>query len=621
MKQKKKCIVAVILTVCFFSGSVSASFAAGTSNVKSLAKGAGVSAAVRAQNATKNAAAENEAAASEKTANGQSVQTAEKNAEKASQSAETVLDLSGTPELSMGASFAAEAQNASEKITETYALSDYVNNDILVMYQNGDIQLLHCDSQAALAEKIAELEADKTVTCFQPNFSYESDASAAITADTYSSAQWALKNDGSFSGYRSRVNALENADVSAEKAWEYYTPKREAIIALVDTGVQSAHEELSGSFWTNDDEIAGNGVDDDGNGYIDDVNGWNFYNNNNNIYTGSTDSHGTHCAGTISAAKDNNAGIAGLADYSNIKIMTLKALGGSDGSGTTLSLTRAILYAEKKGAVICNLSLGTDSNDRLLYQVMKKSNMLFVVAAGNGDASGRGVNIDRNPSYPASYELDNIITVANLTASGALHSSSDYGMTSVDIAAPGTDIISTNVSGKYAYMTGTSMAAPFVSAAAALVYTANENLTLADTRNILLNTVKKDTLLTNKIATGGILDCGSAVAYAVTGETQDESGDADSDAALTPEEEENREENTNVKQPEPESSDDYRQPDKIPQYDFGGDPFRSISSPFDDGYFGGGWNSWNGWDSMWNGWNFRIEIPQFFQIIRWSIAS
>jgi subtilisin family serine protease len=382
------------------------------------------------------------------------------------------------------------------------------------------------------------------------------------------------------------VKSVSGVDISAEKAWKYYTPKRDVVIALIDTGVQYTHSDLSGSFWTNTNEIAGNGIDDDGNGYVDDVNGWNFFNNNNQVYTGETDAHGTHCAGTISAAKDNGEGIAGLADYDNIKIMTLKALGGSNGSGTTLSLARAIKYAEDNGASICNLSLGTETNDRILYSVMKNSKMLFVVAAGNGDGTGTGVDIDKRPTYPASYDIDNLITVANIEADGRIHSSSDYGKVSVDLAAPGTDIVSTTIGGKYAYMTGTSMAAPFVTAAAAMVYSTNSDLTLADTRNIILQTVKSDTSLTSKTSTGGMLDCGSAVAYAATGSTQSTDG----------------ENSIEVSNPSDTQQTTPAETAKQPQRDFNSDPFyRSDTTS-------GGMNGWYRW-------NFRIDFPQFFKVI------
>lgn len=583
MRKKFTTIIAAAMAMFMLAGSAQCAFAQGSSG----AKGAGVIAAA--------AAAEQEAeAASQESGTAGSADTGE-----SEDTAGDMLQGAETPELSTGQSFG-ESGNEADAEPAEYDLSDYENNEVLVMDQEGNVTLQTFDSEEALKDGLDVLAQDDSVALYQPNFTYESEAvSVSITDDSYSKDQWALENNGSFTGYRTRLAALKNADVDAEKTWKYYTPKRDVIIALVDTGVQTDHTELKGSFWVNEDEIPGNGKDDDGNGYVDDVNGWNFFNSSNKVYTGSTDAHGTHCAGTISAAKDNGEGISGLADYDNVKIMTLKALGGTEGSGTTLSLTRAIKYAEDNGASICNLSLGTETNDRLLYQTMKKSAMLFVVAAGNGNSAGTGIDIDKRPSYPASYDLDNIITVGNMKADGTLHESSDYGAVSVDLAAPGTDIISTAVNGKYSYMTGTSMAAPFVSAAAALVYSCNEELTLADTRQILLDTVKIDTAMKGKVATGGILDCGSAVAFAVTGDTQDEAGAGDAgdagNASGTP-----STGNTQTPSAQKPSGSQTQ-----PQRNFGSSPFEGIPFP------SGGLSVWTGW----GGWNIRMEIPQFYRII------
>ena len=150
-------------------------------------------------------------------------------------------------------------------------------------------------------------------------------------------------------------------------------------------------------------------------GYIDDVYGWNFYSGSNQVYTGSEDSHGTHGAGTIAAHADNGIGIAGIVRSDHVKVMAVKALGGWDGSGSTASIIRAIQYAEANGARICNLSLGSSRNDPALYRTIAASDMLFVVAAGND-----GADLELAPSYPASYHLDNLITVANLRYDGNL---------------------------------------------------------------------------------------------------------------------------------------------------------------------------------------------------------
>lgn len=430
--------------------------------------------------------------------------------------------------------------------------ADYPNDEVFVAYTDGTFEILSFETDEALSEGLGQLLQDETVTLIQPNYSYE--GGAVSVTDTLSGQQWALYNDGSFQmveeenrypvyenpfetpfapgkwmmpgnfnrpggfggmSYRQmtstqNISAVAGIDINAEDAWDIYDGgSRDVVVAVIDTGIDYNHEDLQGTLWTNTDEIAGNNKDDDGNGYIDDVYGWNFYNNNNKIYVNSTDeAHGTHGAGTIAATGNNEIGIAGIADSEHVKIMSLKALGGSDGSGSTASIIKAIQYAEANGASICNLSLGSITNDRALYQVMASSSMLFVVAAGND-----GTNSDRTPTYPASYDLENIISVANLNYNGSLHSSSNYGTASVDLAAPGSYILSTTPEDNYSYMTGTSMAAPMVTGAAAMLYSYHEDISLADVKEILLSTVTQLDTLTDSTRTGGMLNLGAAMAY------------------------------------------------------------------------------------------------------------
>ena len=374
-------------------------------------------------------------------------------------------------------------------------------------------------------------------------------AAAAVSLqanDVSASEQWAFYNDGSFYleeeknqyyvyddpfgepagpgawngwlGIRKTTeqkNAVSGIDINLAEAWEQYgTGTHGTIVAMIDTGVDPDHEDLKGALWVNADEIPDNGIDDDGNGYVDDVNGWNFYGNNNCIFSGEEDSHGTHGAGTILANTGNEKGVCGMVPGNQVKIMPLKMLGGSMGSGSTATLIRAIRYAEENGAMICNLSLATNVDDPVLYEVMKNSCMLFIVAAGNAQSLGEsGVNIDESPVYPAAYDLDNMIVVANLTCDGTLNSTSNYGRISVDLAAPGTNILSTAAGNRYGYMTGTSMAAPMVTGTAAMVYSAHDGIGMADVKEILLATVKPLESLSEVTATGGMLDAGAALSY------------------------------------------------------------------------------------------------------------
>ena len=143
--------------------------------------------------------------------------------------------------------------------------------------------------------------------------------------------------------------------------------------------------------------------------------------------------------------------------------------------------------------------------------MIKDSGMLFIVAAGNGDASGNGYSIDEQPMYPASFELDNIISVANLRFDGQLDRASNYGVRSVDLAAPGNYILSTITGNDYAYMSGTSMAAPMVTGTAAMLYSCDASLSLMDVRNRILQSARPIESLSGKVATGGMLDAGAAM--------------------------------------------------------------------------------------------------------------
>ncbi|MBE5989826.1 MAG: peptidase S8 [Paenibacillaceae bacterium] len=367
-------------------------------------------------------------------------------------------------------------------------------------------------------------------------------------SDEFSTYQWGLKNDGEFrlielvqkfkyvdnlysevnnggnlsipkpgpGNYESKVtHAVSGIDINIQPAWALYDQaqnKRSVIVAIIDTGIDINHQELRNAIWTNPGEIDGDGLDNDGNGYVDDIHGWNFYSNNNKVFSGSEDSHGTHAAGTISASR-GSYGIAGITDNNYVKIMPLKALGGKEGVGSPDAVIKAIKYAEEKGASICNLSMGTTGYSEELAQTMKNSHMLFVVSCGNGGVSGLGYNTDVYPVYPASLPYDNIISVANILFDGTLSKDSNYGAASVDIAAPGTYILSTIPDNSYGYMSGTSMAAPMVTGVAAMLYSYRTDISLGDVKNIILSSSRKLDTLSGKTASGGLLDAYSALTW------------------------------------------------------------------------------------------------------------
>ena len=282
---------------------------------------------------------------------------------------------------------------------------------------------------------------------------------------------------------------------------EYKTTDCGVKVVIIDTGVDINHEDLKDNIWINENEIAGNGIDDDGNGYIDDVNGWNFYSDNNVIYDENNpinEMHGTHVAGIISAEKDNNIGITGVAP--SAEIVPLKVF--QNGKAFTSDIIAAIKYAGSIGAKIVNCSWGSPEYNQALHDTIQNSGMLFICASGN-----EGKNIDVNPVYPASFDCPNIITVASLNRYGKLSGFSNYGVNNVDVAAPGESIISTLPGNKYGVLNGTSIASAFVSGEAALLYMKNDNEDINKVKSSIINTSDRLSSLADKVNGGFKINC------------------------------------------------------------------------------------------------------------------
>ncbi len=335
-----------------------------------------------------------------------------------------------------------------------------------------------------------------------------------ISGNVLMSGSWVDKSTEQADDVLQITEGMPGLDIGAEQAWEVYgqaTLRQPVIIALIDTGVDVGHPDLYPGIWRNPGEIPGDGIDNDGNGYIDDVYGWNFCDDNNIPYAGPEDDHGTHAAGTMIGSWDGK-GITGIADSNYVKVMVLKALG-ADGKGDSKDVIAAVQYAKENGARICNLSFGAPTYDPQLDAAIRDSGMLFVISAGNGDPSGAGLDIDETPVYPASFSAGNTITVANVVFDGSLHPSSNYGRGSVDIAAPGSYILSTTSGHGYGYMTGTSMAAPMVTGAAALIASCRPELSVTELKDAILTSVRKLDTMEGKVSTGGILDVYGAISY------------------------------------------------------------------------------------------------------------
>lgn len=320
--------------------------------------------------------------------------------------------------------------------------------------------------------------------------------------DSQFQQQWALRNEGQTGG-------TFDADIDATEAWDASTGTGSTIVAVIDTGVDYRHPDLAPNMWVNADEIPGDGIDNDNNGYVDDVHGYDFFNNDSDPLD--DHNHGTHVAGTIGAEGNDGIGIAGV--NWDVQIMALKFLG-ADGSGTTSDAIEAIRYAVDNGAHLSNNSWGGDPFSQAMFDAIRDArdaNHIFVAASGNGDFIGFGIDNDAQPFYPASYDLDNVVAVAATDHNDGVAIFSNYGLTSVDLGAPGVDILSTTINGTYGTSSGTSMATPHVAGALSLVRDVEPGL---DYRQIidrvLLSTDPVDSLQ-GKTVTGGRLNLAASI--------------------------------------------------------------------------------------------------------------
>ena len=315
--------------------------------------------------------------------------------------------------------------------------------------------------------------------------------------------QWALSNSGQWGG-------KVGNDVSALQAWELLSgdsAQEPIIVAVIDTGVEYTHPDLSKNMWVNTKEIPGNGIDDDQNGYVDDIYGYNFYSLNGDPVDDY--GHGTHCAGII-AATHNHLGIRGIAPLA--KIMAVKFLG-PYGDGDVKNAILAIEYAIINGAKILSNSWGGPPESNALNDMIikaKEAGILFVAAAGNDHS-----NNDVDPTFPSSYDVDNIISVGASNPKDEAASFSNWGTQKVHLFAPGQYILSPFPEGQYKTASGTSMATPLVAGAAALLWSQNPDWDYQQIKERLISTVDHISDLEDKSLSGGRLN----VYHVLTGES------------------------------------------------------------------------------------------------------
>jgi subtilisin family serine protease len=340
------------------------------------------------------------------------------------------------------------------------------------------------DKGRSLDSVIQALETAPGIVFAEPDYLVET---MRLPADPQYPEQWAL------------------AAISAEEAWDITTGDSSIVVAVIDTGVDYTHPDLAARMWVNPAEVV-NGLDDDGNGYVDDIHGI-------NAITGSGDPfddnrHGTHVAGTIGAETDNDEGIAGV-DW-NARIMALKFIGASGFGNTSdaLECMEYVLEMKTQFGVdvrLTNNSWGGGGFSYSLYQAIAASGeagMLFVAAAGNN----YGRDNDASPHYPSSFDLPNVVAVAATNSSDVLAPFSNVGAQSVHLAAPGENILSSVPGSGYAYLRGTSMAAPHVSGAAALIWSRFPAAPPEGVRELLMSSTDPLPALEGRMVSGGRLN-------------------------------------------------------------------------------------------------------------------
>jgi thermitase len=372
---------------------------------------------------------------------------------------------------------------------------------------DGGLELVSILSGLSVLDAARIIAAHPSVEYAEPNWIY---THHATSNDPY------YTNGSLYGMYGDATSPANQYGSQAGEAWAAgHTGSNSVIVAVIDEGVQVDHPDLAANVWKNPFDPA-DGVDNDGNGYVDDRNGWDFDGNNNTVYDGTFlglfDQHGTHVSGTIGARGGNGVGVAGV--NWNVTIISAKFLGAA--GGTTANAIKAIDYVTDLKArhglniVATNNSWGGGGTSQALLDAIVRGarrQILFIAAAGNDT-----VNTDQTASYPSNYDTtagagyDAVISVASISSGGGISSFSNFGATTVDLGAPGDVINSTLPRNKYGSMSGTSMATPHVTGAAALYASTHPGATPQQIRSAILSSVVPTPSLAGKTVTGGRLN-------------------------------------------------------------------------------------------------------------------
>lgn len=387
-------------------------------------------------------------------------------------------------------------------------------------------QLVRLARGVSVNHALVTLKNNPSVAIAEPNLIYRAilaSSNDGIPNDTDFAKLWGLKN----TGQADSANQIGTAgvDIGVTGLWaEGIKGSKSVVVAVIDTGIDWTHPDLVDNLYTNAGESGAwtpandaerakapgcsdrscNQIDDDKNGFVDDVRGWNFWNNTR--LSSDDHDHGTHCAGTIGGVGDNGKGVAGVSH--SVTMMPIKFLG-ADGSGTLDAAVKSIQYATKMGVNIMSNSWGGGGYSEALKVAIDEANakgILFVAAAGND----RNDN-DARASYPASYAIPNVVSVAAMDNQGKLAAFSNFGKSTVHVAAPGVQVHSTVKGGGYKAFSGTSMACPHVSGVAALMMANDSSLTAVEIKKRLIETSVKLATLKRKSVSNGMVNAYNAV--------------------------------------------------------------------------------------------------------------
>lgn len=348
-------------------------------------------------------------------------------------------------------------------------------------------------------EAIERLKSHQAIEYVEPDYQV---SIASTPDDPRFDELWGLNNEGQTGG-------TADADIDAVEAWDISTGSRDVVVGVIDTGIDYSHSDLASNMWVNSSEIPGDGIDNDGNGFVDDVHGINAITNSGDPMD--DEGHGTHVSGTIGASGNNATGVVGV--NHEVSLVGCKFLDAA-GNGSTSDAIKCIDYMVglKNAGVnlrVLNNSWGGGGYSQALADAIASSeaaDLLFVAAAGNDT-----IDNDVNPHYPSNYENASVLSVASTDQTDNISWFSHYGLTSVDMGAPGSAILSTTPGESYASYSGTSMATPHVAGAAALVLSINPELNTQELKELLMSSGDANAALQGVTVAGTRLNVNQAL--------------------------------------------------------------------------------------------------------------